>query len=70
MDDDGYFRDEDCDDSNPIDMLDSDDDGVSICDGDCNDYSALSQPNAYDLVRDGIDQDCDGTDGVDTEGDG
>ena len=30
--------------------------------GDCNDYSSLVQPHAFELIGDGLDQDCDGED--------
>jgi hypothetical protein len=35
-------------------------------DGDCDDTNAAINPDAVDLPGDGVDQDCDGADGVDT----
>jgi len=52
------------------DLSDGDNDGVTVEDGDCDDADANSYPGAQDSVGDGIDQNCDGTDGVDEDGDG
>ena len=41
---------------------DLDGDGISACDGDCNDINAYIYPKAPEYVGDGIDQDCDGKD--------
>ncbi len=49
---------------------DADGDGVSFVEGDCNDEDASIYPNAPDEVGDNIDQNCDGTDGVDSDEDG
>ena len=52
---------------------DDDQDGfVDSAEGgdDCNDSDAQVHPGAPDEVGDGIDQNCDGTDGVDADGDG
>ena len=49
---------------------DLDGDGVTELDGDCNDNTPAINPNAADLVGDGIDQNCDGIDGEDADGDG
>jgi hypothetical protein len=43
---------------------DSDEDGVTNCDGDCNDGEATVYPGADEITDDGIDQDCNGTDTV------
>ncbi|MEZ4320526.1 MAG: MopE-related protein [Myxococcota bacterium] len=44
-------------------MEDFDGDGITVCDLDCDDDNASIHPGATDPI-DGIDQDCDGTDGV------
>ncbi len=48
---------------------DEDEDGFTG-DQDCNDFDASVYPGAADSVGDGADQNCDGVDGVDTDGDG
>ena len=61
----------DCDDSDPLILpVDLDGDGYSVCAGDCDDDDPNIGPDAYDLVSDGIDQDCDGIDQSSTDGDG
>jgi len=61
----------DCDDADPsVESLDSDGDGFSTCQGDCNDGLALANPFAPDAIGDGLDQNCDGADGIDIDGDG
>ena len=61
----------DCDDGDAsLESLDLDGDGYSTCDGDCADGDASFSPGALDLVGDGVDNNCDGTDGVDADGDG
>jgi hypothetical protein len=40
-------------------LADADGDGVSICDGDCDDYDSSRYPAAAELC-DGLDNDCDG----------
>ena len=58
----------DCDDTDCSDDLDGD--GVSACDGDCDDLDPAKYPGATE-VCDGVDNDCDGTvDQVDVDGDG
>ena len=48
---------------------DADGDGVSAQD-DCDDANSDVYPGASDSVGDGVDQNCDGVDGVDADGDG
>lgn len=48
---------------------DNDNDGYSERDGDCDDEQPAINPMATDLVGDGIDQNCDGADGFDSDGD-
>jgi N-acetylneuraminic acid mutarotase len=52
-------------------LADADGDGVSICDGDCDDHDPLRSPGTLE-VCDGIDNDCDGVvdDGFDVDLDG
>jgi hypothetical protein len=42
------------------DSTDHDGDGFSFADGDCNDCDPNSNPGAFDVPKDGIDEDCDG----------
>jgi hypothetical protein len=49
---------------------DADGDGFTTAEGDCDDGNADIHPDAADSVGDGIDNDCDGADGVDGDGDG
>jgi hypothetical protein len=42
------------------DSTDHDGDGFSWADGDCNDCDPNSNPGAFDVPKDGIDEDCDG----------
>ena len=70
-DGDGYPACADCDDSDPnVNDDDVDGDGWSSCGGDCDEGNAAINPDATDLVGDGIDQNCDGVDGDDGDGDG
>ena len=48
-------------------LLDRDDDGYTGADGDCDDGNGAINPEATDVVGDGIDQNCDGIDGFDAE---
>lgn len=50
--------------------LDSDGDGIATCDGDCDDQRASVHPGAIDVSGDGLDNDCDGINGVDRDADG
>ena len=43
------------------DSTDHDGDGFSSTDGDCNDCDPNTNPGAFDVPKDGIDEDCDGT---------
>lgn len=58
------------DDTSSLAVTDRDNDGFSTEDGDCNDYDPDVYPGAGDTYGDGADQNCDGTDGVDADGDG
>ena len=60
----------DCDDDDEsMTSYDLDADGFSSCTGDCDDTVAAANPYATDSVGDGMDQNCDGIDGVDVDGD-
>jgi hypothetical protein len=45
---------------------DEDQDGYTVSEGDCNDHDPSVHPGAYDFPEDGVDQDCDGRDAVQT----
>lgn len=70
----------DCDDSDgTAETLDRDGDGISTCgpdglpytgDDDCDDNNNSFYPGAPDGYGDGLDSNCDGTDGIDSDGDG
>ena len=49
---------------------DLDQDGFRVEDGDCNDEDPNVSPSALDLYGDGVDQNCDGMDGIDGDKDG
>lgn len=49
---------------------DADGDGHTAAEGDCDDADPTVHPGATDRVGDGVDQDCDGIDGTDSDGDG
>jgi hypothetical protein len=46
-------------DAGPCVDRDSDGDGFSVCDGDCDDTNALVYPGFVELCNDGLDNDCD-----------
>ncbi len=54
--------DNDCDGLVPEDELDADADGLSTCDGDCDDGDGGVSPLAEEIAGDGVDQDCNGLD--------
>ena len=56
---DGSQSEEDCDDADPtLNTLDRDEDGVSSCEGDCDDEAFFIHPNAHDGLL--ADRNCDG----------
>ena len=67
---DGDLSCSDCDDAAAqLTTLDLDGDGVTSCDGDCDDLDPQSWPGAPDGGLDGVDNNCDGVPGVDGDGD-
>ena len=52
-----------------IDCVDNDSDGYCGITGDCNDNDFEIRPGAVDSLGDGIDQNCDGADGIAMSGD-
>ena len=52
--------DDNCDDEVPLNEADADEDGVRICEGDCNDVDPMINPIA-DEICNGIDDNCDGS---------
>ncbi len=50
--------------------VDADHDGYPATAGDCDDEQPAINPEATDVVGDGIDQNCDGVDGFDSDSDG
>ena len=64
--------DNDCDGTTPSDETDADGDGFRVCDGDCDDNDASSNPQSTEIC-DGEDNDCNGTipsNETDDDGDG
>ena len=64
--------DDDCDGALPDDEVDSDGDGFTDCEGDCDDDDATRHPDAAEICN-GIDDDCDGAlpdDEADADSDG
>ncbi len=66
--------DDNCDGTLPSDEEDRDQDGLSPCEGDCNDDASDAHPGGTEICDDGIDQDCNGADRLcpdeDNDGDG
>ncbi len=66
--------DNDCDGSYLPDETDQDNDGIYVCQGDCDDSDAAVHPGAEEICQDGKDNDCVGGDTicncVETDGDG
>ncbi|MBT6573695.1 hypothetical protein HOM83_01505 [Candidatus Falkowbacteria bacterium] len=52
--------DDNCDDEIPLDESDADEDGVRICEGDCNDADPMINPNVGESCN-GLDDNCDGS---------
>src|SRR5262245_48737509 len=46
----------------PCDPVDHDGDGLSQCDGDCDDANPQVRPGAIEICGDGVDGNCDGAD--------
>jgi len=70
-DGDGAFECDDCDDGDPaVQGIDDDADGFDPCSGDCAEGNPVIFPGGPDPWGDGVDQDCDGVDGLDADGDG
>jgi hypothetical protein len=44
-----------------------DDDGFTVAEGDCDDFAPFTNPGAYDVPGDAIDEDCDGADATSDE---
>ncbi len=47
-----------------VNDIDDDGDGFTENQGDCNDNDVSINPSAGDIIGNGIDQNCDGEDGV------
>jgi hypothetical protein len=65
-------NDNDCDDitDEGTTLYDDDGDGFSEVDGDCDDTDSSVYPEAPEIAHDGIDQDCNGGDEIDSDDDG
>jgi len=61
---------EDTADAGDTTSVDQDGDGFTTEEGDCDDASANANPDAFDILGDEIDLNCDGVDGIDADGDG
>ncbi|NOY24801.1 MAG: hypothetical protein GXP62_02920 [Oligoflexia bacterium] len=51
-------------------IIDADRDGYSVGQGDCDDNDDAVHPGAFDKIGDGVDNNCDGIDGIDADADG
>ena len=61
----------DCNDNDStVEALDLDGDTFTTCQGDCDDSLPQRNPYSSDAIGDGIDQNCDGVDGIDGDQDG
>jgi Putative metal-binding motif len=54
----------------PVAFVDEDGDGFGLGWGDCDDTNKSVHPGAPEVLGDGIDQNCDGSDRLDADGDG